>query len=222
MRVRTALSAAALATTAALTMTACGGGSGGGNDKIPTTPSTSTTTAAAPTTAPPSGAALKIDPALKLPADLTVTFDWTLPSDHNQAVALVASADFIQAMTHAVVKQNTSDPVLAAYSAGDALSFGKSYVQQYVSHGWTLTGTDRYYSPKVQLSSAKSSAQVTFCEDQSKVFGKVISTGKILTTTPSDSSYVSYTITVSKLPVRTELWQAQSITVKEKALQCKQ
>lgn len=137
-------------------------------------------------------------------------------------MALTAAANFIQAMNHAVVKQTTEDPGLTTYAAGDALAFGRSYVQQYVSHSWTLTGADRFYGPKVEISSDKASGQVTFCENQSKVYGKEVKTGKVLTTQESDNSYVSYEIVLAKLPTQTEVWQAQSITVKEKASQCKQ
>ncbi len=222
MRARTAVTAAALAAASALILTACGGGSGG-DDKITSSPSTAASSASpSASPSPAGGASLKIDPALSLPADLKMQFDFKLPANHSESLALTTSADFMQAMNHAVVKQSTKDPSLAVYSAGDALAFGKSYVQQYVTHGWTLTGTDLFYTPKVTLSTGKSAAQVTFCENQGKVYGKVIKTGKVLTTPEDDNSYVSYTVSVARLPTPTEVWQAQSITVKEKALQCKQ
>jgi hypothetical protein len=224
MRARpTALTAAALAATAALTLSACGGGSGDGDSTIsPTPPATTASTAPPTTAATPAGEPLTIDPALTLPADLKLNFDWQQPSDHTQAIALVTAANFMQSVIHGVVKQNPKDSGLVTYSAGDARTFGTDYVQQYIDHKWTVTGTDHYYDPKVDVTSSKASAQVTFCENQSKIFSKDIKTGKVFTTPESDSSYVSYAIVVAKLPLPTELWQAESITVKEKALECKQ
>ena len=221
MRVRTALSAAALATTAALTMTACGGGSGGGNDKIPTTPSTSTTTAASPTTAP-SGGRIIVDPSVKLPADLKLVFDWPAPGAHPQLVALTTTANFMQSMVHGVVKQNPKDGTLFSFATGDALTFAKAYVQNHVSAKRTLTGTDDFYRPVVKLSGKNTVAEVTFCENDTKLYAKDITTGKVDYTPAGDDSYTSYDIVLAKMPTQAELWQARSVAYKERALQCKQ
>ena len=225
MRTPTAVTAAVLTATAVLVLTACGGGDSGdssGSDKISGAPAATTAPPVTTPAAAPIGAPPQIDPALKLPADLKLTFGWSTPADHAQAMALVTSADFIQAIDHGVVKQSVQGSSLTQYASGAALDYANRYIQQYIDHGWSLTGTDRYYDPKVKLTAGGTAAQVTVCEDQSKIFGKVIKTGKVLTTPVDDSSYLSYSIVVARLPTPTELWQAQSITVKEKALECKQ
>lgn len=176
-----------------------------------------TTSAAAPT-----GDKVTVDRSLSLPADVRVDFDWTLPADAAQAAALTVTANYMQSMAHGVTRQNVQDPVLAAYSTGDALSSAHSYIKQYVDHKWTLTGTDRYYAAKVRYGSSKKVAQVTFCEDQSKFFGKETATHKVLTNAPSDDSYVTYTVVLAQAPTKTLFWQAQSLTSKAKALECKQ
>lgn len=221
MRGRTAVTAATLATAAVL-LTACGGGGSGDSDKISSPPSTTAAPSSSATaTSTATGAPTKIDPSLALPADLRLNFDWAAPTDHAQAIALATAANFIQSMDHAVVKQSTKDAGLATYSSGKARSFATTFVQDYITHRWTLTGTDHFYRPKVTLGANKTYGEVTFCDNQSKVYGKEIKTGKVLTTPEDDSSYVSYSVVVAKLQLPTEVWQAQSITVKEKALQCK-
>ncbi|BBA99935.1 hypothetical protein RVR_6774 [Actinacidiphila reveromycinica] len=222
MRVRTAATATALAAAAALTLTACGGGSGSGDDKISAAPSTSAATPA-PSTAPSgNGTALKIDPALALPADLKAQFSWTAPKNADEAAALSGAANFIQAIDHAVVQQNKSDPGLIGYAADDALAYAQNYVQQNVDQKLTMTGTDRYYGPTFTLGSGGGSVEVKLCNDQSKLYSKEVVGGKVHVTGASDRNYVSWDIVMVKLPTAQAVWQAHAVTVKEKALQCKQ
>jgi hypothetical protein len=221
MRVRTAVSAAALAAAAALTLTACGGGSGDGNDKISAAPSTTTTTP--PSTPSATGEApLKIDPALAMPSDVKVVFDWATPKNASQAAALSGAANYIQAIDHAVVKQNKNDVGLRGYAADDALSYAQHFVQENLDAKLTLTGTDRYYEPTFVAGGSTETAEVKLCDDQSKLYSKDVATGKVHVTGASDRNYVLYDIVMVKLPAAHELWQAHAITVKEKALQCKQ
>jgi hypothetical protein len=213
---------AALAATAAITLTACGGGGGttGGSDKIASSPTVSAT-AAPTTTAPAAGAPLKIDPSLALPGDLKVTFTWSTPADPVQAAALSAAANYIQAIDHAIVKQNKNDPPLRAFSADDALAYAQSFVQENVADKLTVTGTDSYYQPVLSTESGGSSVDVKLCNDQSKAFSKEVATGKVHVTPVDDRSYVLYDIVMVKLPTARALWQAHAVTVKEKSLQCK-
>lgn len=224
MRARTAVTTAALTATAALALTACGGGGGttGGSDKIASSPTTTTASAAPTTTAQAAGAPLKIDPSLALPGDLKVTFEFPTPADHTQSVALSASANFMQSMMHGVVQQNATTSGLHTYAAGKAYTYAQQYVQNHVAAKKTLTGTDLFYRPVVTLQSNKSVAEVTFCENQSHLYSKEIATGKVHTTAPSDEDYTSYDIVLTKAPTQAEWWQAQSVTYKERALECKQ
>lgn len=224
MRARTAVTAAALAASAALTLTACGGGGSGDGDKIsaPPTATGAAAPSASPTTAAPTGAALRIDPSLALPADLTLTFDWPLPPDRTKAVALTATANFMQAMVHGVVEQSAAKGSLGDYSTGDALRYAKQYVQAHVDEKKTLTGSDRYYGPAVELSAKNTVAEVTFCENDTKLYSKEIATGKVHYTPADDDSYTSYEIVLSKAPGQADLWRAQSVAYKERATQCEQ
>jgi hypothetical protein len=220
MRVRTAVSAAALAAAAALTLTACGGGSGDGNDKISGAPTT--TAAPTATASPPKVKALTIDPAFKLPAGLNLTFDWTRPADPTKAAALTAAANFMQSMAYGVVKQSATTSGLGTYATGGAHTYATQYVQNHIDAEHTLTGTDLMYRPVVKVAANKGAAEVTFCEDQAKLYSKEIPTGKVNVTTPSDDDYTSYDIVVVKAQTRAQWWQAQSVNYKERAVECKQ
>lgn len=224
MRARTAVTAAALAAAAALTLTACGGSSSGGDSKISTAPSTSASPSASASASPSgaSGTALKIDPALKLPADLNTQFQWATPKDAAQAAALSGAANYIQAIDHAVVKQNKNDAGLVGYAAEGALTYAQGYVQQNVDQKLTMTGTDRYYGPTFTTASGGGSVEVKLCNDQSKLYSKDVVGGKVHVTGASDRNYVSWDIVMVKLPTANAVWQARAVTVKEKALQCKQ
>ncbi|MCM2426324.1 hypothetical protein [Streptomyces sp. RKAG337] len=221
MRAPTALTAAALATASALLLTACGGG--GSDDKSDGIPGVATTASAAPTTtAAATGAPTTIDPSLALPADLKLNFDWATPADHTQAVVLTTTANFMQSLVHGVTQQSYAKSGLATYATDAALAYGKSYVKTRVDLKRTLTGTDHYYRPEITIASNKTSAEVTFCENQAKLFSKEIPTGKVHVNSESARSYAFYDIVLTKFRPNVDLWQARSIVVKESALQCKQ
>ena len=213
--------ATAMAAAAALALSACGSGSGGSDTIDKGGPSTPATTSASPTAAP-TGPPPKIDALLALPADLKVVFDFGTPADHTQAAALTGAADYIQAITHAVVKQNPHDALLSAYAAGGARSYAQNYVQQNVRRKLTLTGTDRYYRPKVTVGKGGEAVEITLCNNQAKLYSKEIPTGKVHITPADDASYSLFDIVMAKFPTGKELWQANSITVKGKALECEQ
>ncbi|WP_329134504.1 hypothetical protein OG552_19130 [Streptomyces sp. NBC_01476] len=223
MRARTVLPAAALAAATALTLSACGGDSGGGDSKIsPAAATTAPPATPTPTTPPASGAVLTVDPSLALPADLKLTFDWPLPADHTEAAVLTTSADFMQSMVHGVVRQSVKDGALNTYAQGDAYTYAKQYIQLHINAKKTLTGTDHFFRPTVKLLAKNSAAEVTFCEDQTNLFSKEVATGKAHVTGADDRNYVSYQLVLSLFRPGTQLWRAQSITTKERALECKQ
>ncbi|MCZ4120108.1 hypothetical protein [Streptomyces sp. H39-S7] len=221
MRAPTALTAAALATASALLLTACGG-SGGSSGKSGTIDGAQTTAPSAPATPSASAPPTATGPDLTLPADLKLEFAWTAPSDHAKAVALADAAHFVQSIAHGVVKRNANDPGLTTYSRDAALTYGKFHVKNHLTHGWTLTGTNRFYRPQIRVAADGQTAEVAFCNDQTKMYGREVKTGKVLYTQPSDKDLSYYSVIMTKLPTSPELWQAKSIDVKGKATQCKQ
>jgi len=213
--------ATALAAVAALALSACGSDSGSSDTIDKGGPTTAAPTSASPTAAS-TGPPPKVDALLALPADLKVVFDFGTPADHTQAAALTGAADYIQAISHAVVKQNKHDALLNTYATGGALSYAQNYVQQNVQRKLTLSGTDRYYRPKVTVGKGGEAVRITLCNNQAKLYSKEIATGKVHITPADDASYSLFDIVMVKLPTGKELWQANSITVKGKALECEQ
>jgi hypothetical protein len=232
MRGQFAVTVCAVTVVAAGALVACGGGSGSGDSATISPAATggtsAATTTAAPTSAPGSqpGAPLKLDPAVALPEDVKVVFDWTMPKDAAQNAALTAAANYLQSIDHAVVRQKAQDPPLHAYASGDALAYAEDFVQRNVDGKQTLSGTDRFYRPVFGNGSAakggsKSSVEIKLCNNQSRIYSKDVVGGKVHVTGESDRNYVLFDILLVKLPVAHPYWQAQGITVKEGSLQCK-
>lgn len=188
------LAAAALAVAGAVALTACGGSGGGGGDKIsdaPTTSATSapaTTASAAPT---PSGA-----PAINLPADVKVEI--TDPGPGKDAATTKAIADLeyaLKALQDGFAQGSGEVPsMLYAYGQQPGLYWSKQ-IQQFKDAGKTITGTDRFYNIKVQVTDGKS-AHANYCEDQRKSYSKNVKTGKVNVTTPSTKDFYRFTVSL--------------------------
>ncbi|MGW5350061.1 hypothetical protein ACWERV_05985 [Streptomyces sp. NPDC004031] len=232
MRAHRALTGCAVAVAAAVAAVATAGcGSSSGSDKGKTIDVPSATTASAPASTTPSssgsrpGAPLTIDPAVALPADVKVVFDWTMPADTAQNAALTAAANYLQAVDHAVVKQNLQDPPLYAHAANTALEHGKDFVRANISGKLTLSGTDRFYLPAFAEGSGGAKATsvgITLCEDQSKLYSKEIATGKVRVTGDDPRNYLGYSLVVVKVATAHPFWQVQGLAVQEGAKQCMQ
>jgi hypothetical protein len=232
MRAQSAVTVLAVTVVAAGVLVACGGGSGSGDSATISPAATggtaASTTTAAPTGAPGSqaGAPLKLDPAVALPKDVKVVFDWTMPEDPAQNAALTAAADYLQSIDHAVVRQTAQDPPLHAHAAGDALAYARDFVQRNIDAKQTLSGTDRFFRPVFGNGSgakggSTKSVEIRLCNNQSKIYSKDVVGGKVHVTGENDQSYVLFDILLVQLPVAHPYWQAQGITVKEGSLQCK-
>jgi hypothetical protein len=87
-------------------------------------------------------------------------------------------------------------------------------------NGWAPTGYDHYYSPQVSITPS-GSATLGFCEDQTKTYSKVVKTGKILVTTPSDDDFAHFSLLLFK-DKSNGVWQTSKTVVVQGAGQCKQ
>ncbi|MFF0591074.1 hypothetical protein ACFYWD_34470 [Streptomyces sp. NPDC003781] len=215
------MTAAAFAATAALLLTACGGdGDDASSDDIK---GAETGTNSASPSASASGAADTDRPDVSLPADLKLVFDFERPTDADAAAALEDAANYIRALNHGITEQDVKDPAYGFYSAAGAARYAESQIQEYVDGGWTLTGEDRYYqaktSPVGEGEKAKS-ILVTFCEDQSKAYGKEVKTGKVHRTEESLASYQKFSLLMAPQQ-DSPVWRAQQITVEGKAAECR-
>ncbi|WP_282084969.1 hypothetical protein [Streptomyces tendae] len=213
------MTAATFAATAALLLSACGGEDSAPDDikgaetgKSSSSPSAST-----------SGAADVDRPDVSLPEDLKLVFDFEKPSDADAAAALDDAANYIRALNHGITEQDVEDPAYGFYSAAGAARYAESQIQEYVDGGWTLTGEDRYYQAEtspVGDGEKATSILVTFCEDQSKAYGKEVKTGKVHRTEESLASYQKFSLLMAPQQ-DSPVWRAQQITVEGKAAECR-
>ncbi|GHA53654.1 hypothetical protein GCM10010330_01060 [Streptomyces tendae] len=213
------MTAATFAATTALLLTACGGEDSSPDDikGAETGASSSSPSASA------SDAADVKRPDVSLPEDLKLVFDFEKPSDADAAAALDDAANYIRALNHGITEQDVKDPAYGFYSAAGAARYAESQIQEYVDGGWTLTGEDRYYqaetSPVGDGEKAKS-ILVTFCEDQSKAYGREVKTGKVHRTEESLASYQKFSLLMAPQQ-DSPVWRAQQITVEGKAAECR-
>ncbi|WBB62970.1 hypothetical protein O7599_10755 [Streptomyces sp. WMMC500] len=220
MRTRTALTAAALATAAALTLTACGdsdSGDDGRSEKIEGAKDPSSETPESPM---PEGDAPEGAPDVSLPEDMKLVFDWDEPSKPDHAVAQRDAANYIRSIYRGVAEQEPKDPAAQFYSRDQALTYAQDQIQAYVDGGLTATGTERYYQAEVR--SYGTTVGISFCVDQSKIFGKKIKTDEVLRTEESSASYLFYQVSMAKFPGRDDVWQATTIDVEGEATQCEE
>ncbi|MFC9504954.1 hypothetical protein [Streptomyces sp. NPDC057002] len=211
--------AAVFATTAALLLTACGGGGDSSDDIEGADKGASSPSASASGSTP-----TDVDrPDVSLPKDLDLAFDFEKPSDQDSAAALEDAANYIRALNHGITKQDPADPAFQFYSSGQAAQYANSQIKEYVDGGWTLTGKDRYYQAEtnpVDESEKVKTVNVTFCEDQSKVYGKEVKSEKIHRTKESLDSYQKFTILMASVQGK-PVWRAQQVTVEGKAEECR-
>ncbi|MFJ2608836.1 hypothetical protein ACIQOU_21185 [Streptomyces sp. NPDC091279] len=206
---------------AALLLAGCGGGddasSGGieGADTGSGSPSASASATA-------SASAVK-RPDVSLPDDLSIVFDFDKPSDEDHAAALADAGNYLRALDHGITRQDPTDRAFQFYSSGQAFQYAHGQIKEYVDGGWTLTGKERYYRAETATTAetkAVKLVRVTFCSDQSKVYGKEVKTDKILYTKDTLASYQKFSL-VMALPKGSAVWRASQITVTGKAAECR-
>ncbi|KOV71304.1 hypothetical protein ADL01_20265 [Streptomyces sp. NRRL WC-3618] len=214
--------AAALTATAVLLLTACGSGDdkSSANDKIA---GAEQSTATPTKSAEPSAAAAEDNPDgvdVSLPKDINLVFDWTKPTNKNEAAAMDDAANYIRAIYHGVDKRTTKDAAVTAYSTGGGLHYAQVQINEWLKGGWTASGTLRHYDATTRSAANGNSVEVAFCTDSSKFPGKEVKTGKILTSTPSLADYDHFKIVMVKFPTGDGLWQASKVSVETEASEC--
>lgn len=205
---------AALTAATAILLTACGGSNAGDSDKIA---GTSTTAPTATPSASPADAVKR--PPTDLPKDLTMVFDWPKTGDATKDAVLNDSMQYLRAVKRASAGNDLRDPAYGFYSRDQALSYAHAQIKANIDGGWAPVGQDHYFRATVDAFKA-GSATLSFCRDQSKVFSKKVTTGKVNRTGVDDSSYLLYNLLLVKDSVSKGVWQTTRITVL-KAAQCK-
>ncbi|MFI1354027.1 hypothetical protein ACH4TV_10640 [Streptomyces sp. NPDC020898] len=189
--------AATLVATAALLLTACGGdGTSTGNDKVAGA-DTGNEISASPTASAAASASGSGRPQIKLPSDLTYTFDWPKTGDTGRDAVLADSEQSIKAVDLAITNQNPLDKAYLYYYEGEAAAGTEKFIQTYVDHKSGITGTYRFYSPVVVVDD-DGTASLSYCEDQGKAFIKHLETNKIRKTKVTAKSYVAYNTSLKR------------------------
>nr|WP_202510341.1 hypothetical protein [Streptomyces sp. SID5643] len=201
-------------------LTACGGGGNDASDDI----EGADKGAGSPSASASGPASTDVErPDVSVPKDLDLVFDFEKPSDQNSAAALEDATNYIRALNHGITKQDPNDPAFQFYSSGQAAQYAHSQIKEYVDGGWTLTGRDRYYDAAINPgdeSEKVKTVSVTFCEDQSKVFGKEVKSEKVHRTKESLASYQKFTLLMTSVKDN-PVWRAQRVTVEGKAAECR-
>ncbi|MEU3841757.1 hypothetical protein AB0E88_17210 [Streptomyces sp. NPDC028635] len=214
MKRRTLPVAAALAATAALLLTACGGGDekSEDNDKIAGADTGDSTASASSAPSPDINR-----PDLSLPGDVKEEFEGWHTGDAMKDAVLSDAGHSMTAVTRAITVGDPKSPALTFYYKGEALAGAAKWVETFVDHDATITGTTRYYSPTVSMPN-KTTAAVTLCADESKAFNKYRKSNKIDRSAPSPNSYVYY---VSRLHKDSRgVWVTSEVDSKRGSRKC--
>ncbi|MFJ6127073.1 hypothetical protein ACIQKE_18495 [Streptomyces griseoviridis] len=160
---------------------------------------------------------------MTFPSDFRMVFDRSVPTDATKAAALSDAESFVRGINHGIVKQDAADAAYKFYSTpgGTAQAYAEKQIQQYIDGGWTVTGTQRYSQAKVTLAGDRTRASVSFCDDDSKFYGREVKSRKILTTRPSDKDYYFFEIVMTASKDAKGLWLAETLEVQKEATQCK-
>ncbi|MFH8365894.1 hypothetical protein [Streptomyces sp. NPDC018031] len=156
-------------------------------------------------------------PKVLLPSGLSVTFEGFVTGDKARDAVLADSAARVRAMTAAKAEGTAESDAVTFYTHPMAEAGARKALKYYADKGYSLTGEFRYFAPQVTLSGE--SAELTYCGDESKGFGKVRKSGKILKTPVSDDSYVGYTARLRKNA--DGVWQTADISTDRGAAQCR-
>jgi uncharacterized protein YceK len=180
------------------------GGRGG------TSSATPSTSAAASADAPP------VD--LTLPPDVKLVFDIKPTGNAVEDKILQDFANTSRAQYKAVFDNQPRGLLPHLYTADAGLVSMVDYVLSKQKSGTVVTGTKRYYKVKVSERNALA-ARVTYCEDETRFFGKVRTTGKVLRTVPNPKDYALVKVTVRR-NAKTGIWQQIAYLPTKGARQC--
>ncbi|MCZ4118607.1 hypothetical protein [Streptomyces sp. H39-S7] len=206
--------AAALVMATALALTACGGDDNS-SKTIPGAQTTPPTPTATTTTAAPTASAQR--PTITLPSDVKDVFEGGQTGDPVKDAVLLDNAEGIKAVDAAIVAGKATTPDVRFYYEGEGAVTMAEWVQSFLAHKNTTTGTVRYYKRDVTLKGA-GSATLIYCADESKAFNKSRTTGKIAVTPVTKNSYTVYNSRLEKN--KQGVWQTIKVISQRGAAQC--
>lgn len=210
------LATAALTASAALLLTACGSDDDKptNDDKIAGAEQGDKETSAPPSESP---AKNPVRPKIKLPPDLTMTFESPQTSDPVKKAVLADNAERMRAVNAAIAGTDPKSEGIGFYNTGKALEASATWVAKFKDAGLGLTGEIRYYNRQVTIKDKKT-ATLVFCADEGKGYTKKKSTKKVNKTPVTKNSYVAYNTQLIKNSEGT--WQTAQIFSTRGAAQC--
>ncbi|GAA2560554.1 MULTISPECIES: hypothetical protein [Streptomyces] len=188
--------AAAFAATAALLLTACGGDDSSSKTSDEIAGADTGTTGKSPSPAATATASVQ-RPEVKLPEDVTNTFDSWKTGDATKDAVLADASRRIDALAYAITRGDPDEPVLGFYYKDDALLGAADWVQEFVKAKKSMTGETRYFKPNVNVYE-EDKATLTYCSFEGEAFVKDRKTGKAEKTPVTDNSYLLYSTRLEK------------------------
>ncbi|MEU6082294.1 hypothetical protein [Streptomyces sp. NPDC047108] len=155
-------------------------------------------------------------PAFDLPSDVEVSIEGFVGSNATEKEALHATTYAIKAVLEAQVKGDGGTGNFERYWAG---SQGAAFADTIDDFGKskTITGSFRYYRPVIKVT-GKTTAGVTYCEDQRKAYAKNRKSGKVARTTPSLDDFSKWSLGLAKSTSGD--WQVIRYAYTERAKTC--
>lgn len=213
MTTRTLTAAATLVTAAGLLLAGCGSSSD--QSSGPIKGAQTAVASAVPSASTPSEAS---GPTIMLPKDVNDTFDGWTSADPVQQAILHDSAQSIKAVDSAIVQGKASTSAMTYYLVDNAYRSSVRWVQSFISANLSITGTIRYYSPRIS-NVTNSSASLIYCGDETQASNKDRKTGKVSNgVTSAKDAYVIYNTGLTKNEAG--VWQTSAIVSQRGAQQC--
>lgn len=209
------LATAALTASAALLLSSCGSGDDESkdSDKIAGAEQEDGKKSASPSASPSEDSGR---PKIKLPDDLTMTFEEPRTGDAVKKAVLADNAERMRAVNASITGTDPQGEAVGYYNTGKALEAAVTWVEKFKDADLSLTGTVRYYDRQVTLKDKKT-ATLSFCADEGKGYTKK-KNGRINKTPVTKNSYVAYNTQLVKNADGT--WQTSQIISTRGAAQC--
>ncbi|MFE6164415.1 hypothetical protein ACFQ7F_36505 [Streptomyces sp. NPDC056486] len=210
------LATSALAVSAALLLSSCGSSDDEtkDNDKIAGAEEEGGKKSASPSASASENSGR---PKIKLPEDLTMTFEKPRTGDAVKKAVLADNAERMRAVNASITGTDPKGEAVGYYNTGRALEAAVTWVQKFKDADVTLTGDVRYYDRQVTLKDKKT-ATLSFCADEGKGYTKNKKNEKVNKTPVTKNSYVSYNTQLIKNDDGT--WQTSQIISTRGAAQC--
>lgn len=151
-------------------------------------------------------------PAFNFPADLSVSFDnWVSTGDATKDKVLSDYSTFLKAVLMAQVNPDNPDRTWLQYVTATGQPGFANFFTQRKAKGLTVTGTETYRNPRI-TSVQGTTAQVTMCQDDTKLLDKNYKTGN----TVAGSTDPTHTYPIQATLVQNGgLWKVASSTGKQ-------